>query len=363
MPKRWASRIRHDQAVSQRLTFREFLDDYDLADLPTQKGWRSRARECAVPRTSTPQSTAAAFVAADMDGQAGHGLSRVPSYAAQLGHRQDCGSRPTAKHCVPAPASIAIDAKAALRIPRSILSIACLQSAAPECGIASAAIFHSHHIGQAGRTVERLADHGLIALVASNTPQAMAFHGGTRAMLGTNPLAFAAPLPGRPPLVIDLSLSLVARAKIVAAQKAGKSIPSDWATAAEARPPRIQSAALAGAMQPAGGAKGAALALMVEILCGALAGGQFGWEASSFLDDRGPAPGVGQMLIAFDPAAFSGPEFMNRMAAVLSAAAGEAGVRLPGDRRLASRDQEPHRRTQVTSELHAQLVKLAESGA
>lgn len=326
------------------------------------EGLAVRALEkCGASHVSA-KSTAAALVAADMDGQAGHGLSRVPSYAAQLATGKIAGAaQPEALRT--RPGVYRIDAKRGLAYPALDLSIACLQNAAPECGIASAAIFHSHHIGQAGRTVERLADRGLIALVASNTPQAMAFHGGTRAMLGTNPLAFAAPLPGRPPLVIDLSLSLVARAKIVAAQKAGKSIPSDWATAADGTPTSDPSAALAGAMQPAGGAKGAALALMVEILCGALAGGQFGWEASSFLDDRGPAPSVGQMLIAFDPAAFSGPEFMNRMAAVLSAAAGEAGVRLPGDRRLASRDKSRTEGLKVTSELHAQLVKLAESGA
>src|ERR1700759_3259084 len=143
----------------------------------------------------------------------------------------------------------------------------------------------------------------------------------------------ASPRPGRPPLVIDLSLTLVARAKIVAAQKAGKSIPAAWATDADGAPTTDPNAALAGALLPAGGAKGAALALMVEVLCGALAGGQFGWEASSFLDNRGAPPSIGQVLIAFDPAAFSGPDFLQRMAGVLTATAGEPGVRLPGDRR------------------------------
>jgi (2R)-3-sulfolactate dehydrogenase (NADP+) len=217
-------------------------------------------------------------------------------------------------------------------------------------------------MGQAGRTVERLADHGLIALVVSNTPQAMAFHGGKRAMLGTNPLAFAAPLPGRAPLVIDLSLSLVARAKIVAAQKAGHEIPSGWATAADGTPTSDPDAALAGALLPAGGAKGAALALMVEILCAALAGGQFGWEASSFLDTSGAAPSIGQVLIAFDPAAFSGAEFPDRMTTVLTTVAGEPGVRLPGDRRLASRETALRQGIKVAPELHAHLVKIAQSG-
>src|SRR6202000_991279 len=186
--------------------------------------------------------------------------------------------------------------------------------------------------------------------------RAMAFHGGKRAMLGTNPLAFATPVPGRPPLVIDLSLSMVARAKIVAAQKAGKSNPAGWASGEEGAPTTDPNAALAGALLPAGGAKGAALAVMVEILCGALAGAQFGWEASSFLDDRGAAPSVGQILIAFDPAAFSGAEFPDRMAAVLSAAAGEPGVRLPGDRRLSVREKTRLEGIKIAPELHAQIT-------
>lgn len=307
------------------------------------------------------ESTAAALVAADIDGQAGHGLSRVPNYAGQLAAGKISGAaQPEALRT--RPGVYRIDAKLGFAYPALDLAIACLLEAAPQCGIASAAIFHSHHMGQAGRAVERLADRGLIALAASNTPQAMAFHGGRRAMLGTNPLAFAAPMRDRAPLVIDLSLSLVARAKIVAAQKAGKSIPDGWATAADGTPTTDANAALAGALQPAGGAKGAALALMVEILCGALAGGRFGWEASSFLDDRGAAPSVGQMLIAFDPAAFSGPEFLNRMAAVLTAAAAEPGVRLPGDRRLAIRAKNRAEGIRMMPELHAQLTELAARG-
>src|SRR6201996_8772944 len=132
------------------------------------------------------KSTAAALTAADLDGQAGHGLSRVPSYAAQLAAGKIAGAaQPEALRT--RNGVFRIDAKFGFAYPALDLAIACLTKSAPECGIASAAIFHSHHMGQAGRAVERLADHGLIAMVSSNTPQAMAFHGGKRAMLGTNP--------------------------------------------------------------------------------------------------------------------------------------------------------------------------------
>jgi (2R)-3-sulfolactate dehydrogenase (NADP+) len=302
-------------------------------------------------------STARALVAADADGQAGHGLSRVPSYAAQLRAGKADGA------AVPAlsrtrTASIRIDAKGGLAYPAVDLAVEALAPLAREAGVAAAGIFASHHIGQAGRTVERLADQGLVALVVSNTPQAMAFHGGARPMMGTNPLAFAAPLPGRAPLVIDLALSLVARSKIVAAQKAGTAIPSDWANDKDGRPTTDPAAALAGALAPAGGAKGAALALMVEILCGALAGGQYGWEASSFLDDKGPSPSVGQVILALDPMAFAGPSFLPRMGALAEAMLAEDGVRLPGDRRLAARAKAAEQGLAVPAALQADILAL-----
>jgi (2R)-3-sulfolactate dehydrogenase (NADP+) len=323
------------------------------------EGLAARALQKCGASKANAAATAAALIAAEIDGQLGHGMARVPPYAAQLKAGKIAG------HAVPdatrtRPGAFRIDAHGGFAYPALDLAISCLLSATKETGIAAATVFRSHHIGQAGRTVERLADQGLIALVASNTPQAMAFYGGTRPMLGTNPLAFAAPIRGRAPLVIDLALSLVARSKIVAAQKSGAAIPMHWATDAQGLPTTDPEAALTGALLPAGGAKGAALALMVEILCGALAGAHFGWEASSFLDDRGPPPGIGQILIALDPAAFSGPAYFDRMAELLSEMAGEPGVRLPGDRRLAKRDATRTAGLELAPDLDAQLLELAQ---
>ena len=296
----------------------------------------ARALAAAGASRDNAGSTARALVAAEADGQAGHGLSRVPSYAAQLkAGKVDGRAIPVLNRT--RAAAVRIDAKGGLAYPALDRAIDMLAPLTREAGVAAAGVFASHHIGQAGRTVERLADAGLVALIVSNTPQAMAFQGGAKPMMGTNPLAFAAPLPGRAPLVIDLALSLVARSKIVAAQKAGQPIPEGWANDADGRPTTDANAALAGALAPAGGAKGAALALMVEVLCAALAGGQYGWEASSFLDDKGPSPSVGQMILALDPAAFAGPDFLPRMGVLVAAIEAEDGVRLPGDRRLANR--------------------------
>ena len=322
----------------------------------------ARALEASGASTASASSTARALVGAEIDGQAGHGLGRIPAYAAQLRTGKVDG------HAVPTvertrSASLWIDAGGGFAYPAIDLAIDRIPTLIAETGIVAAGIRASHHVGQAGATVERLADSGFVALLASNTPRAMAFHGGAKPMMGTNPIAFAAPIPQRPALVIDLALSLVARSKVVAARKAGRKIPTDWAIDATGAPTDDPEAALAGSLLPIGGAKGAALALMVEILCAALVGARFGWEASSFLDDHGDPPGVGQMLIALDPNAFAGAAYGARMRDLLATVGAEPDVRLPGDRRLERRARARTEGLEIPSELHEQIQRLAEPRA
>jgi (2R)-3-sulfolactate dehydrogenase (NADP+) len=302
-------------------------------------------------------SVARALVAAEADGQAGHGLVRVAPYAAQVRTGKVDG-RAAPRLTQTAAASVRVDAAGGFAYPAVDLAVEALAALARQTGTASAGIHASHHIGQVGQVVERLADQGLVALVMSNTPAAMATAGGRSTLLGTNPLAFAAPVAGRAPLVIDMALTLVARAKIIAAQKAGQPISADWAVDAEGQPTTDPAAALKGALAPIGGPKGAALALMVEVLCGALAGGQYSWRASSFHEAEGPNPAVGQVIIAFDPAAFSGPDFAGRMGELVQAIL-EDGARLPGDRRLAARAQARSQGLEVSAALLSEIQALA----
>lgn len=318
---------------------------------------RALAASGAAPGTSA--STARALVAAEVDGQSGHGLGRIPSYAAQVrAGKVDGCALPSFRRL--RPAAVRIDAACGFAYPALDLAVETLPGLAREFGIAGATIHRSHHIGAAGYTAERLAQSGCVALVCSNTPSAMAFAGGIRPMMGTNPIAFAAPVPGRAPLVIDMALSQVARSRIVAAQRAGQPIPSEWAIDSAGQPTTDPNAALAGALMPAGGVKGAALALMVEILCGALAGGNYGWEASSFLDDQGTSPGVGQVLLALDADALSAGGFAERICALIAVMSAESGVRIPGERRLASRARAEANGVQIGAQLHATLTALGD---
>lgn len=307
------------------------------------------------------RSTARALVAAEADGQSAHGLSRVPAYALQARSGKVHGQ------AIPslirtAPGVVRVDAGLGFAYPAIDLALDSLISVAKSQGIALAAIYHSHHFGQVGAHAERLAAEGLVALVFGNTPKAMAFHGGKRAMLGTNPLAFATPLPGdRAPLVVDLALSVAARGKIVAAQKAGKPIPEGWAVDAQGQSTTDPTAALAGTLSPIGGAKGGALALMVEILGAALTAGAFGWEASSFFDAEGRPPDMGHLFIAIDPGPASANAFVERIHVLLAAIESEPDVRLPGSRRLVARAKAKAEGITLSTALHQEIRALCQS--
>jgi (2R)-3-sulfolactate dehydrogenase (NADP+) len=295
------------------------------------------ARALTRSRTSEPNAriVARALVAAEADGLKGHGLSRVPSYAAQAkAGKVDGSARPTLRR--PRPGVFVVNAHNGFAYPALDLAVAALPEAAHLNGIAAAGIHHSHHCGAAGHPVERLAEQGLVAMLFANTPAAIAPWGGSRAIFGTNPIAFACPLPGQAPIVIDLSLSKVARGNILAAQKRGERIPEGWALDVDGNPTTDPEAALKGTMLPLGDAKGTALALMVELLAAGLTGAHFAADASSFLDAEGPPPGTGQLILALDPAAF-GSGSTDRFAALAGAIESQPGARTPGHRRAALR--------------------------
>ncbi len=301
---------------------------------------------------------ARALVAAEIDGQKGHGLSRLPSYAAQAASAKVDG------HAVPVLESVAagalrIDARNGFAFPALALAVEALSDRATGTGIAAAAIHRSHHFGQAGYHVEQLAAAGLIGLLFGNSPKAIAPWGGHAAVFGTNPIAFAAPRRSQPPLLIDLSLSKVARGKVMVAARQGEPIPEGWALDSTGRPTTDAEAAMQGTMLPMGDAKGAALVLMVEILAAALTGARFGFEASSFFTADGEPPGVGQFLVAIDPGAFSGDAFAERLETLVGAILTQRGTRLPGERRLALRAAAARDGVVVASPLYAELNALA----
>lgn len=278
-------------------------------------------------------SVARALVAAEAEGQVGHGFSRLADYAAQAkSGKVNAQAMPQVTRC--APAALRIDAQCGFAYPALDAAFDAAVPLAREMGVAVAAIGNSHHCGALSVQVDRIAQEGLIALMVANTPKAIAPWGAGAPIFGTNPIAFATPRADGPPLVIDLSLSVVARGKVMAAKKAGKPIPAGWALDASGQPTTDAEAALAGSMVPIGDAKGTALALMVEVLAAALTGSAFSKDAGSFFSGEGAPPRVGQTLLLIDPGAQS--DYSARVGHLLDEIAALEGTRLPGDRRRAA---------------------------
>ena len=173
-----------------------------------------------------------ALISAEFDGQSGHGISRVPSYVEQLTSGKVNGKE--APSLLGSEGSvIRIDANNGFAYPAISLAIKEITITCKRFGIAAASISRSHHFGQAGRHVEILAESGLIGLMFGNTPKAIPPWGGTKALFGTNPIAFSSPRDNEPPLVIDMSLSKVARGKVMVANQQYEKIPEDWAIDSE----------------------------------------------------------------------------------------------------------------------------------
>lgn len=301
------------------------------------------------------RAVAKALVLAEADGIKSHGLIRLPLYAAQAKKgKVDGFATPSAKRTRPGVA--VIDANNGFAYPAIALALDLLPEMARASGIAAAGIGCSHHCGAAGHHAEKLADAGLVALFFANGPAAMAPWGGNRAVFGTNPIAFACPLPGRAPIVVDLSLSKVARGNVLAAAQKGEAIPEGWALDADGRPTTDAKAALGGTMVPLGDAKGTALALMVELLAAGLTASNFAAEASSYFDAEGLPSLTGQFIIAMCPGAFaSGVE---RFAVLARAIEDQQGARLPGARRLMVRKRAQANGLAVSDALLAEIKAL-----
>lgn len=306
-------------------------------------------------------ATARSIRAAEAEGIRTVGLSYLPTYCDHVGCGKVVGDAvPTVER--PRSATVVVDAHHGFSHPAFEAGAASLIDAAHECGVAIMAIRHSYSAGVLGWFVEHLATNGLVALMFANSSALMAPAGGSKPFFGTNPIAWAAPRSTGAPVVADLSSSAVAWVKVNAAAQAGEAIPLGWALDAEGRPTTDAKAALAGSMAPAAGHKGSALALLVDIMSGGVAGSNFSFEASGFGGNEGGPPDVGQVILAIDPSATMGPAFTERIEVELQALVAQPGVRLPGDRRLGSRADAERDGVEVPDDLFALLNAYATDG-
>jgi len=319
----------------------------------------TRALERAGASTAMAGATAKALVAADAQGLASHGVSRVPQYAAHLRLGRVDGSA-VARVARAKGGAVLIDAADGLAFPACALAVGEAIARARANGVAFAGVTNSHHFGAAADHLAPVAAAGMVGLAFGNSPGAMPAWGGKRAIFGTNPIAAVFPRKGAPPLVIDLSLSEVARGKLMVAAREGRPIPAGWALDRDGNPTTDPKRGLEGVMLPAGGVKGAMLALVVELLCCALTGAHMGFEADTFFVDAGNRPRIGQAFLVIDPGALAGDEtYAERVETLVAAMLEDPSVRLPGARRRALAEAAAREGVELPAPLLAQLRELA----
>ena len=321
-----------------------------------------RALEKSGASPAMAAATAAALVAAELDGIPTHGVSRVPQYCGHVRIGRATGSA-VPKVARERGGACLVDAGGGLAFEACALAVREAIRRARSHGVAFVSVANSNHFGVAAFHTEPIAEAGLVGLAFGNSPAAMPMWGGKRALFGTNPIAAAFPRRGAPPMVVDLSLSEVARGKLMVAAREGKPIPAGWALDKDGNPTTDPKAGLEGMMLPAGGAKGAMLALTVELLACALSGSAFGFESDSFFTEEGRPTRIGQAFLAIDPDALAGREvFLDRVETLVAAMLADEGVRLPGDRRRANRERIAKEGIALAPELAAKIRALAGEG-
>lgn len=283
---------------------------------------------------SQAQATAEALVFAEACGLPSHGLSRVSMYVSHLKAGRVIGNaEPVIKN--QRPSAVLIDAGNGFAFPACRMAVDQAIAKARQHGIAIAAVTNSHHFGMAAYHLDPVAGAGMVGIACGNSPAAMPAAGGKRAIFGTNPIAAIFPRTGHPPVSVDLSLSEVARGKLMVAADRGESIPLGWALDQDGNPTTDPKKGLTGSMLAVGGTKGAMLALVVELLVTTLTGAHFGAEADTFFKPEGNQPQLGQVFIVIDPKALGGDAvYAERIEALLTAMLSDEGVRLPGQRRI-----------------------------
>ncbi len=278
------------------------------------------------------QATAQALVAAEAEGLSGHGLSRVALYCQHLREGRAFG-KAKPKVIRRKGATALVDAGGGLAFLACALAVKEAVARARRNGVSFVGVTNSHHMGALAYHLAPIAQAGMVGLAFTNSPSAINAWGGKRAFYGTNPVAAIFPRQGSEPIVVDLSLTEVTRGKIMVYAKEDKPIPLGWAVDKDGNPTTDAKAALTGSLNAIGGVKGAALALMVEVLCVGLTGAAFSFENDSYFEP-GNKPRIGHAILAIDPGALAGSDsYFSRLEVMISNMLRDEGVRLPGARR------------------------------
>jgi LDH2 family malate/lactate/ureidoglycolate dehydrogenase len=324
--------------------------------------------------------TALLMVETDLRGVDSHGVSMLPTYDREFRSGR-LNMRPVFKTERDGPAMALIDADASLGHP---ISAQAMNLAVDKClatGVAVVSVVNSHHFGAAGCYAKIAADRGVIGMVTSSTRGVTLVPTfAAEPVMGTNPIAFAAPARRNPPFQLDMATTTVAAGKVKVYKLNHKPLPAGWVVDGAGQPVTDETEGFqyvfdrpdggitpVGGPRERGGHKGYGLAVMVHILGGTLSGASF-----SPIRNRTQRPSdphnIGHFFMAIDPRAFrAAGAFENDLDEVIDVLHGarradpDQPVLVAGDPEMATRAERLAQGVPIPDDLMTQLREVAKS--
>ncbi len=274
---------------------------------------------------------------AERDGSLSHGLFRLPAYVAGLKSGKINGkNRPKVSKIT--PSVVKVDGNNCLAPMVLNKSLPELIKAAQENGVAVLSITNSHHMAAMWPETEAIAEEGLVAFACTSYKPAVAPAGSIKPLFGTNPISFAWPRKNKPPVVYDMATASMAMGEVQVAKREGHKVPLGTGLTKEGKdttdPAEIADG---GVLLPFGGYKGSGIAMMVELLSGALVGDNFSYETAEKDNNDGGPPSGGEFILAISPEKLSNSDWDTHSSKFFEKMKSMGDVRLPGERRHKNR--------------------------
>jgi len=274
---------------------------------------------------------------AERDGSLSHGLFRLPAYVSGLKSGKINGkARPKIKKI--SPTVIKVDGNNCLAPMVLSKGIPELIKAAKDSGVAVLAITNSHHMAALWPETEEIAEQDLVAFACTSYKPAVAPTGSTKPLFGTNPISFAWPRKNDTPVVYDMATASMAMGEVQVAKREGHKVPLGTGLTKDGKqttdPAEIADG---GVLLPFGGYKGSAIAMMVELMAGALVGDNFSFETAAKDNNDGGPPSGGEFILAISPDKTSGTNWQKKSDEFFEKMKSMGNVRLPGERRHKNR--------------------------
>lgn len=305
------------------------------------------------------------LVLADLFGLSTHGLSRVESYGERL-LVKGINPRPNITLERVAPSLVKVDGDNGVGPLVGMRSLQAAMDVAREQGVGIALARGSNHFGPVSPYSYIAAEAGFASMIGSNSSTTIAPWGGSDARLGNSPVGFGVPNPGGAPFMLDMAISVAARAKIRNALKRGETIPETWATDKQGRATTDPAQALDGFLLPIGGHKGYGLALLVDLFAGLLSGAAYLTHVKSWVDAPEEPQNLGHFFILIDTKVLGSAQWlasrMTDFAAILHgspAADASKPVLVPGEIELGQMARQRQHGIKIDAKLLALLRQHA----